>query len=129
MCLAAPVDNCPLCGDVVEIEPAQWSGGRLKVRCPKCGSYEVGPKLFDELNSLPNDDWQLDSIRESILTIVQPRVISRKSTNIVTVEAEGADKLTKLDKKFLRAKAEGKTTTGGRIVSTGSAGDGTDTAN
>lgn len=93
--------------------------GDCKSIARNCGKYEIGPTLFEELASLPDSNWQLEWLREEFSKVAEPRVVRKHATNVVHVEAPGADKLTKLQKRALRAKAEGKTATGGAIFHVG----------
>ena len=95
----------------------------MTLECSTCGKYEIGPKLYDELMPLPEDHWQIERLRVSISEIAEPKMIWKKSTNIVEVEPVGADKPTKMQKRHLRAKAEGKTIAVGPIIFVGGAED------
>lgn len=111
--------DCPICRHTVVTSPPEWVGGRLKVKCASCGQYEIGPKLFEELAVLSIDNWQIELLWEEISSAPAPRVVRRRSTNIVHVEAPGADKPTKLQKRTLRARAAGKTVTVGTVFCKG----------
>lgn len=87
----------------------------MVVECPNCGKYEIGPRLYDELLPLSDTDWRIERLRSEIANTVEPRMIWKSHTNIAEVATIGADKPTKLQKRFLRAKAEGRTVTGGTI--------------
>lgn len=111
--------DCPICRHTAATGPPDWAGGRMLVECGRCGQYEIGPKLFEELASLAESNWQIELLKQEIAKVPEPRVVRRRSTNIVHVEAPGADKPTKLQKRTLRARAEEKTVSGGAIVYTG----------
>ena len=99
----------------------------MQIDCSKCGRYEIGPKLYEELMPLSENSWQIDRLVDGILKVPEPRMIRKQITNIAEVEPYGADKPTKLRKRFLRARAEGKTVTGPTIFYSGSADDETST--
>ena len=111
------MENCPICHSGIEYSPPSWSGGRMHVNCVSCGQYQIAPALFEELANLPDSHWQLESVREAISKIPEPRVLRKDSTNLVHAEPPGAKKLTKLQKRSLRAKAQGKSIIVGAVVS------------
>ena len=98
----------------------------MVVECPNCGKYEIAPSLYEELLSLLDTDWRIERLRSEISNIAEPRMIWKPLTNIAEVATIGADKPTKLQKRFLRAKAEGRTE-GGSILHVGSVDDRSDT--
>ncbi len=87
----------------------------MAVECPKCGSYEISPELYGELAPLPESDWRIERLRSEVVDTAEPKMIWKPTTNIPEFATIGADKPTKLKKRFLRAKSEGKTVTGGII--------------
>jgi len=91
----------------------------MSIDCSNCGHFEIGPKLCDELQLLPKNHWQINRIREAMPQVRGPKMITRDSTNIAEVKSISSDKLSKLQKKALRSKAEGKSTYIGRIIYTG----------
>lgn len=93
------------------------------VECPKCGSYEISPELYGEILSWSETDWRLERLRSEVENTAEPRMIWKSSTNIPEFATIGADKPTKLKKRFLRAKAEGRTVTVGTIFSAENADD------
>ena len=111
--------NCPFCSNSVRTSPPSWSGGRMHVECGNCGKYEIAPMLFEELAELPEASSCLERLREGFANVPEPRVIRKHHTNIVHVEPKGADKPTKLRKRSLRAKAEGKSVRGGSVFYAG----------
>ena len=117
------MDNCLVCKGDVAIKPQEWSGGRMTVECPLCGGYEIGPGLYEELLPLPENHWTIERVRSGFAEISEPRMIRKPSSNIVEVVPVGADKPTDLQKRSLRAKAEGRTVTGGSIVQVGAVDD------
>ncbi len=93
------------------------------VGCPKCGAYEISPDLFEELSTLPESDWRIQTLSSEIEHTAEPRMICKPSNNIPQFFTVGADKPSKLGKSFLRAKAEGRVITVGTIVRQDSADD------
>lgn len=118
----APMQTCPLCKCSADTRAPDWSGGRMTVECPACGIYEVAPHLYDELLPLPVTHWQIARLRSGLATTAAPRMIRKPLTNIAEVITIGTDKPTKLWKRFMRAKAEGRATVIGVVFHA----DGTD---
>ena len=115
------MNTCPVCRGEVNIEPPDWSGGRVRVDCSQCGSFEIGSKLIDELKSLPIDHWQIDLLKEGLANAQESVKITKDASNIAAVEPSASKRLTKLEKRSLRAKAEGKSTITGQIFYNGDA--------
>lgn len=83
----------------------------MLVECECCGSYEIGPKVYDELLALQESHWQIERLRDGLERLEPPVKIARARTNIIEVEPRDK-KLTKLEKWALRREAE----RGGPIV-------------
>ncbi len=95
----------------------------MTVVCQNCGNYEVSPKLYRELCPLPETDWRIERLRSELVNTADPKMIWEPTANIPAFATIDADKPTKLQKRFLRAKAEGKTITVGTIFRAGEADD------
>lgn len=99
------MDICPICRKEVSIEPPEWSGGRLVVKCSYCGPYEIGLKIYDELLILSESHWQIERLRDGIERLSPPVKIEKATTNIIEVHRLD-EKLTRMRKKHLRKEAE-----------------------
>jgi hypothetical protein len=88
------------------------------VKCDRCGEYEIGPKLSEELVDLPENHWALDRIRSGFTATSAPRVVWKPFNNIPEVGPLGSDTPNKHMKSFLRAKAEGRLQGGGVVYRT-----------
>lgn len=88
----------------------------MLVKCVCCGPYEIGARVYDELVALPESHSQIDRLREELERISRPvKIVRNTNTNIVEVESL-EEKLTKMQKRLLRKKAEeGKPKIAGHI--------------
>ena len=77
----------------------------MLVICGGCGSYEIGVKAYEELESLAGTHWQIDYIRDGFKRIIPPVKIARTSTNIFEVRSL-EERLTKMQKKIRRKNAK-----------------------
>ncbi|QKX17174.1 hypothetical protein [Microbulbifer sp. YPW1] len=91
------------------------------VECSNCGNYEISPELYDELLRLSESDWRIERLRLEVANIAEPRMIWKSTSNIPKFTTIGFEKPTEIKKRFLRAKAEGRTVTGGTISHVGDA--------
>ena len=95
----------------------------MRVACSECGEYDIAPALFRELAQLSKSSAEIERLRNQFSKVPEPRVVRKHRTNIVRIEAQGADMPTKLQKRFLRSKSEEKNTSGGAIFYTGNQQD------
>ncbi len=77
----------------------------MLVECANCGTYEIGPKVFDELTALLKSHWQIDLLREELARANQPVKIAKAITNTIGVQPL-EQKITKMQKWSLKKLAE-----------------------
>ena len=87
----------------------------MLVKCTLCGSYEVGSKVYDELAALPESHWQIVMLREGLERVRRPIKVVKANTNIIEIQSLD-EKLTKMQKKILRKRAEGRGPTVGGVM-------------
>jgi len=117
------MNSCPVCKGTADIQSPDWDGGRMTVDCIRCGKFGIGHNLYDELLPLPDTDWRMKRLRLGIREVSEPKMIWKPLNNIVEVASVCSDKPTKLQKRYLRAKAEGRTVTGGIVYKKGGEDD------
>lgn len=112
------MNQCPICKLECTIKPAEWDGGRMTIECASCGSIAVSEDNFQKITSLPEDHWQMKILRDGIVNVKGPLMISRNSADILQI-GPLKSKLTKMEKWSLRRKAEGNHQPQGRIYYSG----------
>lgn len=90
----------------------------MTIECASCGSIAVGEDNYHKIMTLPEDHWQMKNLRDSIVRVKGPAMISRNSADVLQVEPLKS-KLTKMEKWSLRRKAERKHQVPGQVFYSG----------
>lgn len=105
MCLKLPpMDSCLLCGDKADITPAEWSGGLMTVHCAKCGEYQAGSYVVDELDTLrEKDDSRIQWLQEGIARSSELLKIARyEPAKVLVLKPSATKDMTGKQKKHRR---------------------------